>query len=107
VRPYTNQYKNVEKNKLAGKTKIPLIYYFVLTLISQFISSRASGDMMNNRRCSAAEPPDSTSHHPKALQGRHDEHQTITKTGVRRLRCASPPVIHNVAASAARNELID
>jgi D-tyrosyl-tRNA(Tyr) deacylase len=27
VRPYTHQYKNVKKNKLAGKTKIPLIYY--------------------------------------------------------------------------------
>jgi hypothetical protein len=27
VRPYTNQYKNIKKNKLAGKTKIPLIYY--------------------------------------------------------------------------------
>jgi hypothetical protein len=26
---------------------------------------------------------------------------------IRRLRCATPPVIHNITASAARNELIN
>jgi hypothetical protein len=31
----------------------------------------------------------------------------IVGDNIRRFRCATPPVIHNVAASAARNELID
>ncbi|MDR2705361.1 MAG: hypothetical protein LBC02_06255, partial [Planctomycetaceae bacterium] len=30
---------------------------FCFDFIDQLISSRASGDIMNNRRCSAAQPP--------------------------------------------------
>jgi hypothetical protein len=51
-----------KSKKLTEKIEKTVIYQrnFCFYFINQFISSRASGDIMNNRRCSVAEPPDSS-----------------------------------------------
>jgi hypothetical protein len=71
-------------------------------------------DIMNNRRYSAAEPPDTNRppHSSRAsggminhvfimspLQGFERKWEFL----IRWFRCATPPVIHHAAASAARN----
>jgi hypothetical protein len=56
----------------AKKTTTKLVIFqwnFCFDFIDQLISSRASGVIMNNRRCSAAQPPDKTLHKPKPCKG--------------------------------------